>query len=111
MFLRVISGKLRPGTWVEFERAYQSATSEAGAIEGLCGRWLTRDLDDPDSGTTISLWTSPEAMRTYEASDALKNIIQPKLTPYFTGQYRTSRSEVRRAEGDPSPQEWVGGDN
>ncbi len=111
MFLRVISGRLKAGTWVEFERAYLGAMSDAGSIEGLCGRWLTRDLDDPDAGVTISLWVSIEAMRKYEASDVLKNKIQPRLTPFFTGDYRTSRSAVRFAEGDPSPQEWVGGDN
>jgi heme-degrading monooxygenase HmoA len=110
MFLRVIAGKLKPGTWEDYERAYVEATQGAGPIEGLCGRWLTRDLDDPDSGTTISLWASEAAMRAYESGDVLKNRIQPKLAPFFTGQYRTSRSAVRRAEGDPSPIEWVGGD-
>jgi heme-degrading monooxygenase HmoA len=111
MFLRVISGKLKPGTWVEFEQAYEKATEDAGPVEGLCGRWLTRDLEDPDSGTTISLWTSEEAMRDYEASSLLKTKIQSKLDPFFTGQYRVSRSVVRRAEGDPAPEEWVGTDN
>ncbi len=111
MLLRVISGRLKAGTWEDFERAYLSAMEDAGAVEGLCGRWLTRDLDDPDAGTTISLWSTAEAMKKYEASDLLKNKIQPRLTPFFTGDYRTSRSAVRHAEGDPAPAEWVGGDN
>lgn len=111
MFLRVIQGRLKPGTWDAFEKAYLEATAKAGSVPGLCGRWLTRDIDNPDSGTTISLWASEEALAAYEASDALKNTIQPKLTPFFSGDYRTSRSTVRYAEGDPSPQEWVGGDN
>lgn len=111
MYLRVIQGRLKPGTWDAFEHAYLEATRKAGAIEGLCGRWLTRDLDNADSGTTISLWASEEAMTAYEASDVLKKTIQPMLTPFFSGDYRTSRSIVRYAEGDPAPMEWVGGDS
>ena len=111
MILRVISGRLKPGAWDAFERAYAEATSAVGPIPGLCGRWLTRDLDDGDCGTTISLWANAAAMQAYEASDVLRERIQPKLTPFFSGEYRTSRSAVRRAEGDPSPDEWVGGDS
>ena len=111
MFLRVIRGKLKSGKWDEYERAYLAAVEAAGPVEGLCGRWLTRDIDDPDCGTTISLWASVEAMQAYEKSDLLKNKIQARLTPYFSGQYETARSRVRFAEGDPSPDEWFGTDN
>jgi heme-degrading monooxygenase HmoA len=111
MFIRVISGRLKPGTWSDYEKAYREAVSQAGAVEGLIGRWLTRDIDQADSGTTISLWATVEAMQAYERSDVLKNVIQPKLQPFFTGDYRTSRSEVRYAEGDPAPEDWVGSDS
>ena len=111
MLLRVISGKVKPGAWSDYEAAYLKATQEAGPSQGLCGRWLTRDLDDPDAGTTISLWANAEALRAYEESDALRKIIQPQLAPFFTGEYRTSRSIVRFAEGDPAPADWVGSDN
>lgn len=111
MFLRVISGQLKPGTWEEYQRAYTSVMRETGPIEGLLGRWLTRDLDNPDAGTTISLWATREAMRNYENSDVLNKLIQSRLSPFFTGNYRTSRSIVCFAEGDPSPQEWVGSDS
>ena len=43
MYIRIVRGKLRPGTWSEFESAYLKATAEAGAITGLCGRWLVQD--------------------------------------------------------------------
>lgn len=111
MFIRVISGRLKPGTWADYEKAYRQAMAEAGAVEGLMGRWLTQDVDDPDAGTTISLWSSEEAMRAYESSDVLKRVIQPKLQPFFTGDYRTSRSSVRFAQGDPAPEEWAGPDS
>ena len=111
MFLRIIHGKLKPGSWLAFERAYCEAIDMAGPVEGLCGRWLTRDLDDPDAGTTISLWASEAAMDAYENSDLLKTGITVRLAPFFSGDYRTTKSQVRFATGDPAPEDWVGTDN
>ena len=107
MLLRIIRGKLKPGTWDAFETAYRTAISNAGPVEGLCGRWLVQDLDDPDSGSTISLWTTEEALRAYESSDPLKNAITAKLAPFFSGQYETRKCLVRFAEGGPAPNDWV----
>ena len=107
MLLRIIRGKLKPGTWDAFENAYRTAISNAGPIEGLRGRWLVQDIDDPDSGSTISLWTTEEALRTYENSALLKNAITTKLAPFFSGQYETRKCHVRFAEGGPAPNEWV----
>ncbi len=107
MLLRIIRGKLKPGTWDEFENAYRTAIANAGPIEGLRGRWLVQDLDDPDSGSTISLWTTEEALQSYESSDLLKNTITVKLAPYFSGEYETRKCHVRFAEGGPAPSEWV----
>ncbi len=36
--LRIIHGKLKPGTWDSYERAYKNVTAEAGKITGLRGR-------------------------------------------------------------------------
>lgn len=111
MFIRIISGRLRPGSWSEFEKAYLKAVSDAGPIEGLMGRWLTQDVDDADAGTTISLWATREAMDAYEKSDVLRDKINARLSPFFVGDYRTSKSHVLFAEGDPAPSEWVGSDS
>lgn len=107
MFLRIISGKLKPGTWDEFEKAYRKAVADAGTIDGLRGRWLTRDLAEPDSGTTISLWSTESAMEAYENSDLLQKEINARLTPFFSGEYRTSKTAVKFAEGDPAPSDWT----
>ena len=111
MFIRVISGKLRKDSWDEFQKAYLHATREAGPVEGLLGRWLTRDVDDPDAGTTVSLWATLDAMKAYERSDLLRDKINAHLAPFFIGDYRTTRSHVLFAEGDPAPQEWGGSDS
>ena len=98
MLLRIVRGKLKPGTWSDFETAYLKAIADAGPVEGLCGRWLVQDVDDPNSGSTISLWTTDDALRAYERGDAMKKIAD-KLTPFFSGQYdsRVSRVQIGRA--------------
>ena len=98
MMLRIIHGKLKPGAWDSYERAYKEVVAKAGKIQGLRGRWLAHAVDDPDAGYTISLWESEGAMRAYEGGEALQNTILPKLKPFFSGEYNTTRCEVRFAE-------------
>jgi heme-degrading monooxygenase HmoA len=98
MLVRIIYGKLKPGSWDSYEHAYKEIMSNTGKIAGLRGRWLTRDVDNPDAGYSISLWENEAAMRAYENSDVLKNTILPKLNPFFAGEYTTSRCEMRFLE-------------
>ena len=98
MMLRIIHGKLRPGTWDLYERAYKEVTAKAGRIPGLKGRWLAHAVDEPDAGYTMSLWESEAAMRTYENGEILEKTILPRLKPFFSGDYTTTRCEVRFAE-------------
>jgi hypothetical protein len=37
-------------------------------------------------------------MRSYESGDILQNTILPRLKPFFSGEYNTTRCEVRFAE-------------
>jgi heme-degrading monooxygenase HmoA len=98
MMLRIIHGKLKPGTWDAYERAYKDVTAKAGKIPGLKGRWLAHAVDDPDAGYTMSLWENEEVMRAYENSEVLQNTILPQLKPFFSGEYTTTRCDVRVAE-------------
>jgi heme-degrading monooxygenase HmoA len=98
MMLRIIHGKLKPETWDSFERAYQDVMAKAGKIPGLRGRWLAHAVDDPDAGYTISLWENGSAMRSYESGEILQETILPRLKPFFSGDYTTTRCEVRFAE-------------
>lgn len=98
MMLRIIHGKLKPGTWDSFETAYKNTMKNAGKIRGLKGRWLAHAVDDPDAGYTMSLWENEAAMRAYEGSDVLQKVILPQLKPFFSGDYVTTRCEVRFAE-------------
>ena len=96
--VRIIHGKLKAGTWGSYERTYKEVVANAGKIPGLKGRWLAHEVDNPDAGYTISLWENEEAMRAYEAGDQLQNAILPRLKPFFSGEYNTTRCEVRFAE-------------
>jgi heme-degrading monooxygenase HmoA len=82
MMLRIIHGKLKPGTWESYERAYKEVTAKAGKIPGLKGRWLAHAVDDPDAGYTMSLWADEAAMRAYESSEVLQQTILPHLSPF-----------------------------
>ena len=65
MMLRIIHGKLKPGTWDSYESAYKDVMKKAGKIPGLRGRWLAHATDDSDAGYTMSLWESEAAMKAY----------------------------------------------
>jgi heme-degrading monooxygenase HmoA len=98
MMVRIIHGRLKAGTWDSYERAYKEVVAKAGKIPGLKGRWLAHEVDNPDAGYTISLWENEAAMRAYETGDLLQNSILPRLKPFFSGEYNTTRCEVRFAE-------------
>jgi heme-degrading monooxygenase HmoA len=98
MRVRIIHGKLKPGTWDAYENAYKEVMAKAGDIPGLRARWLARDVDNPDAGYSISLWEGEAAMRAYEASDVLQSMILPKLKPFFSGEYTTTRCDMRLHE-------------
>src|SRR4051812_26678969 len=98
MMLRIIHGKLKSGTWGSYERAYKDVMRKSGKIPGLKGRWLAQATDDADAGYTISLWESEAEMRAYENGDILLKTILPELKSFFSGDYVTTRCEVRFAE-------------
>ena len=111
MLLRIIHGELKPGTWDAYEKAYIEATHGV-PVEGLHGRYLARDLDNPDAGYSVSIWEDEASMRAYEGSALLKDTILPKLTPFFAGHYETHRSEIRHEEPrDIYDQVWPGADS
>jgi hypothetical protein len=46
----------------------------------------------------MSLWENEAAMRAYENSEVLESTILPQLKPFFSGEYTTTRCDVRVAE-------------
>ncbi len=83
--MRITLGKLRPGSWNEFEKMYKATVAAKGAqIKGLRGRWLLQDTNDQDTGFAVSLWESAVAMRSYEQSDLYRQEFAPALQPLLS---------------------------
>ena len=63
MIMRITWGKLRAGCWQEYEQAYRTAVADK-EVPGLRGRWLARDVHDPDGGCALNREAAPSASRT-----------------------------------------------
>jgi heme-degrading monooxygenase HmoA len=99
MVIRITWGKLRSGSWSDFERAYRANVVTKGKnLKGLRGRWLAQDEGDPDTGFAVSLWDNLADMQTYEQSALYREIVGP-LQPFFVGEFKTYRCDVKYAEG------------
>ena len=96
MVIRVTWGKLRAGAWSDFERTYrENVLTKGKALKGLRGRWLAQDSGDKDTGFAVSLWESAADMQAYEKSELYTKEFAPALQPFFVGDYKTYRSEVK----------------
>jgi len=96
MIMRITWGKLRAGSWKDFEKTYNATVATKGRqIKGLRGRWLLQDMEDKDTGFAVSLWESAGEMQAYEQGDLYKQEIAPALQPFFVGDYKTYRCDVK----------------
>jgi heme-degrading monooxygenase HmoA len=99
MIMRITWGKLRPDSWTAFEQTYRATVVTKGQqITGLQGRWLLQDAQDKDTGFAVSLWENMADMQAYEQSALFKEF-SGALQPFFVGEYRTYRCEVKYTEG------------
>jgi heme-degrading monooxygenase HmoA len=94
MVIRITWGRLRAGTWSEFERTYRANVIEGKTVKGLRGRLLVQDSEDKDTGFAMSLWENLADMETYEQSEQYEEIMG-KFQPFFVGEYKTHRCEVK----------------
>ena len=98
MVIRITWGKLRSGSWNDFERTYRDTVLTKGkSLKGLRGRWLAQDSADTDTGFAVSLWDNPADMQAYEQSQLYREIIAP-LQPFFVGEYKTYRGDVKYSD-------------
>ena len=99
MYMRIVWGKVRPGQWAQYEEAYRSVLRPGREnIRGLKGRWLARDIGDPDAGYSVSLWDSTEALERYENSEFFRRKVLPALQPFFVNDFAADHCEVRVKE-------------
>jgi heme-degrading monooxygenase HmoA len=97
MIMRITWGKLRPGTWNEFEQAYHAKVA-GKEVKGLQGRWLAQDAETPDGGYSVSLWDTMENLKAYEQSELFQQEIIPALRPFFGGTSTTYRCDVKYSQ-------------
>jgi heme-degrading monooxygenase HmoA len=98
MYMRIIWGKVRAGQWDGYEAAYKKAIELTKGSKGFKGRWLVRNLDDPDSGYSITLWETERDMRSYLDSRQFREQILPMLQPFWVNQYTVTHCEVRASD-------------
>jgi heme-degrading monooxygenase HmoA len=94
MHVRISWGRVNPGSWPEYEAAFKEGVEASGQVEGLVGRTLCRDVDDPDTGYSLSWWESAAAMDAYEDSSAVHDEILPRIQPLFTGALVTNPLDI-----------------
>jgi len=98
MVIRITWGKLRAGAWQDFERTYhENVLTKGKTLKGLRGRWLSQDAADKDTGFAVSLWDNAADMQAYEQSQLYREIMAP-LQPFFVGEYKTYRCDVKYSD-------------
>ena len=96
MIMRITWGKLRAGTWNEYEQAYRATAGKE--VPGLRGRWLAQDVNDPDGGFAVSLYGrhSTPCRRMSRVRSLSRRFNRP-CSP-FLGEYTTYRCDVKYEE-------------
>jgi heme-degrading monooxygenase HmoA len=96
VFVRITDVKVWPGGWPDYEAAAERLTLEGRRwAEGRKSTWLVRSIENEDSGVSIQLWASREALEAYEASDFYRTKVVGELERLLAGEFPVSRGEVR----------------
>lgn len=93
MFIRMVWGKLRPGTWEEYERHYHERVAGATELEGLQERQLLRSTEDPDEGISVSIWDTLDNLRSYETGE-FRQTIAKEVEHMYRGEYWVKHFEI-----------------
>ena len=94
MYIRMVWGKLRPGSWDEYERHYmERLAASAPNIPGLRERQLLRSNEDPDEGMSLSVWDTLEDMLNYERGE-FRGALAREAEHLYRGEYWVKHFEV-----------------
>ncbi len=89
MFVRMVWGKLRPGSWNEYESHYkENVVGKANDVTGLISRQLLRSTEDPDEGTRDTL----EHLLAYERGET-RGTLAKQVEHLYRGEYSVSHYE------------------
>ena len=103
MFARVAWGKVKPGTWEDYERIYrEEIVPTSRSVPGLHFRELLRGTDDPNEGISLTLWESRADMETYERGATYQGFLE-RVKEFYVGEYWIKHFDVRLGEDIRKP--------
>jgi heme-degrading monooxygenase HmoA len=98
MLARVAWGKVKPGSWDDYERIYREQIVPASqGVKGLRFRELLRGSDDPDEGISLTLWDSREDLEAYEKGATYQGFLD-RVKDFYAGEYWIKHFDVRLGE-------------
>jgi heme-degrading monooxygenase HmoA len=98
MLARVAWGKVKPGTWDEYERTYREQIVPASkGVKGLRFRELLRGTDDPNEGISLTLWDSREDLEAYERGATYQGFLD-RVKDFYVGEFWIKHFDVRLGE-------------
>lgn len=94
MYVRMVWGSLRAGSWSEYEHHYRERVSESATeVKGLQQRQLLRSSEDPDEGMSLSVWDTLEDLLNYERSEFRGNLAR-EVEHLYRGEYWVKHFEI-----------------
>lgn len=96
MHIRIYWGKIQPGAWPSIEQRYRELMNIPA--QGLLGRFVTQDVNDPDSMFTITIWQDLASIEAWEASPEYRDVFLGAVAPFIIGSQSVSLCEVKVAK-------------
>ncbi|MFG1465144.1 antibiotic biosynthesis monooxygenase [Xanthobacter sp. DSM 24535] len=100
MYLRIYWSRIIPGSWPSVRERYEQLAQVR--VPGRLSRWVTQDVNDPDSIITVTLWESRESVQDWEASPQYERAIAA-MQPFLAGSHTVSLCEVKLDQGEGIP--------
>jgi heme-degrading monooxygenase HmoA len=95
MIARVLSAKIKPGMWNDYERYYnEQVVPPTQKMKGFRERRLLRSIDKPDEAVSICVWETREDLENYVRSIERQTIVR-EAEKLFAGQYSVSDFEIK----------------
>ena len=94
MHVMIAWGKLRLGSWEQFESFYKEQVEpNSKDLKGLLERQLLRSTEDPDEGMSVSVWETQEDLLNYERSELRQKLAQD-AEHLYRGEFWVKHFEV-----------------
>jgi hypothetical protein len=93
VLMRIVRPRVKAGLWGELMRRFIAIRANPEPIRGLRGRWILRDVDDPDACFVLGLWESEEAYEEFLSIPVMQDLIARPLA----GDFFAHVCEVRSA--------------